>query len=193
MTWDPRPNPGRDDGDRADTGPGGMPQWLSGRLFARRVVMLSGWLDADKAGRAAGELMLHDADSDDPVELHLTDIDGDLDAVITLLDVVELMGVPVKVGVGGRLRGPAVALLAAGDQRTLRPHATVELSEPKVEVAAGRASELAAQAADFARRLRRIQDRIAQTCGRPVDEIAADMRSGRFLDADGAAAYGLTG
>jgi ATP-dependent Clp protease protease subunit len=137
--------------------------------------------------------MLHDADADDPVELYLTDVDADLDAAITLLDVIELMGVPVRVSVAGRLRGPAVALLAAGDQRTMRPHSTVELCEPRVEVAVGRASELAAQAADYARRLRRIQERIATTCGRAVDEIAADMRTGRFLDADAAAGYGLTG
>lgn len=191
MTWNPQPSPDRDDepGRAAD---GAVPHWLSDKLFARRLVMVSGWLDADRAGRAAGELMLHDADSDDPVELHLTDVDADLDAAITLLDVIELMGVPVRVSVAGRVRGPAVALLAAGDQRTLRPHATVELCEPRVEVPAGRASELVVQAADYARRLRRVQERIATTCGRPIDEIATDMRTGRFLDPAAAADYGLT-
>ena len=188
---DPHPRPGPPEPRLAE--PAAMPPWLSDKLFARRVVMVAGWLDAERAGRVAGELMLHDADADDPVELYLTDVDADLDAAITLLDVIELMGVPVRVSVAGRLRGPAVALLAAGDQRTMRPHATVELCEPRVEVAVGRASELAAQAADYARRLRRIQERIATTCGRPVDEIAADMRTGRFLDADAAAGYGLTG
>jgi ATP-dependent Clp protease, protease subunit len=188
---EPHPKPGAPERGFADHG--GTPPWLSDKLFARRVVMVAGWLDAERASRAAGELMLHDADADDPVELYLTDVDADLDAAIMLLDVIELMGVPVRVSVAGRLRGPAVALLAAGDQRTMRPHSTVELCEPRVEVAAGRASELAAQAADYARRLRRIQERIATTCGRPVDEIAADMQTGRFLDADAAAGYGLTG
>ncbi|HKE52061.1 MAG TPA: ATP-dependent Clp protease proteolytic subunit [Actinomycetes bacterium] len=188
---EPRPGePGLPEPRAAE--PTGMPPWLSDKLFDRRVVMVAGWLDAERASRAGGELMLHDADSDDPVELYLTDLDADLDAAITLLDVVELMGVPVQVSVAGRLRGPAVALLAAGDQRVMRPHSTVELCEPRLAVAAGRASELAAQAADYARRLRRIQERIASTCGRPVDEIAADMRTGRFLDAEAAAGYGLT-
>ncbi len=165
--------------------------WLGERLFARRVVMLAGTLDAELASRAAGELMLHDADGDDPVELHLTDLDGELDPTSTLLDVIDLMGVPVRVSVAGRVRGPAVALLAAADQRVLRPHATVELCEPKVEVPQGRASEVAAQAAEHTRRLERIQQRIAAACRRPVEEVAADMRTGRFLDAQAAIDYGL--
>src|SRR5262245_62978911 len=100
--------------------PTGMPPWLSDKLFDRRVVMVAGWLDAERASRAGGELMLHDADSDDPVELYLTDLDADLDAAITLLDVVELMGVPVQVRGTGRLRGPGVAMLTACAQAVER-------------------------------------------------------------------------
>lgn len=165
--------------------------WLADRLFARRVVMLAGRVDIERANSAAGELMLLDSDSDDPVDLQLTDVEADVDAATVLLDVVELMGVPVRVTVAGRLRGPAIAVLAAGTQRTLRPHATLELSEPRTEVAEGRASELAALVAEHGRRLRRLQERIAQTCGRDPDEVAADMRAGRFLDAEAARAYGL--
>ena len=37
----------------------------------------------------------------------------------------------------------------------------------------------------------RLQARLAQLTGRPAEEIADDMRSGRYLDAREALAYGL--
>jgi ATP-dependent Clp protease protease subunit len=48
-----------------------------------------------------------------------------------------------------------------------------------------------AWAAEHARQLRRLQERLAAACGRSVDEVAADMRAGRLLDAEEARAYGL--
>jgi ATP-dependent Clp protease, protease subunit len=46
-------------------------------------------------------------------------------------------------------------------------------------------------AAEHARQLRRLQERMAEACRRPADEIAADMRVGRLLSADEARDYGL--
>jgi ATP-dependent Clp protease protease subunit len=44
---------------------------------------------------------------------------------------------------------------------------------------------------EHARRLRRLQERLAAACRRPVDDIAADMRVGRLLSAHEAQGYGL--
>jgi ATP-dependent Clp protease protease subunit len=51
--------------------------------------------------------------------------------------------------------------------------------------------ELEALAAEHARQVRRLQERIAEACGRPADEIAADMRAGKLLTAEQAGDYGL--
>ena len=76
------------------------------------------------------------------------------------------------------------------DQRVAGPHVTVHLCEPRSPHGIpGR--ELETLAAEHARQLRRLQERIADACGRPVDEIAADMRAGKLLTPQEAQAYGL--
>jgi ATP-dependent Clp protease protease subunit len=51
--------------------------------------------------------------------------------------------------------------------------------------------EVESRAAQHALQLRRLQERLAAACSRPVEEIAADMRAGRLLTATEAQEYGL--
>jgi ATP-dependent Clp protease protease subunit len=67
---------------------------------------------------------------------------------------------------------------------------TVHLCEPRSPHGIpGR--ELETLAAEHARQVRRLQERIADACGRPADEIAADMGAGKLLTAEEARDYGL--
>jgi ATP-dependent Clp protease, protease subunit len=168
----------------------GAPDWLAQRLLDQRVVALSGELDDDVANRAVAELGLLDASGDAPVSLRLSGVSADLGAALTLVDAVDLMGAPVHAVCLGTLSGPAVALLAAADRRLAGRHATLHLCEPRwPQGLPGRDLETAAT--EHARQLRRLQERMAEACRRPADEIAADMRAGRLLSADEARDYGL--
>jgi ATP-dependent Clp protease protease subunit len=136
------------------------------------------------------ELALLDATGDDPVRVQLSGVQADLDAVLTVVDALDLVGAPVHVTGLGALSGAPVALLAVGDVRVVAPHATVRLSEPRSPRAlSGR--EVEAAAAAHARDLRRLQELLAEACGQPVDRVSADMRAGRLLTAAEAVAYGL--
>lgn len=170
----------------ADTGP----DWLAERLLDRRMVSLSGRLDSAAANRAAASLALLDASGDDPIELRLYDVDADLDVALALLDTLDLVGVPLHATCLGELRGAAVAILAAADHRAVGPHATLHLREPRTHLC-GHADNVATHAADHRRRLRLLQERIAGTCRRTVDAVAADMQQGRILTAEQARGYGL--
>jgi ATP-dependent Clp protease protease subunit len=168
----------------------GAQDWLAERLLDQRVVALSGELDDDAVNRAVAELALLDASGNEPVQLRLSGVSADLDTALPLLDAIDLMGVPVHATALGTLTGPAVALLAVADQRIAGAHAVLILREPTN----GRGlhgRELEAWAAEHARQLRRLQERLAEACGRPVEEIAADMRAGRLLSAEEAQEYGL--
>jgi ATP-dependent Clp protease protease subunit len=168
----------------------GGPDWLAQRLLDQRLVALAGALDADTANRAVAELALLDASGDDPVRLRLSGVTADLDVVLTLVDALDVMSAPVHATALGTIAGPAVALLAVADSRTVGPHTTVHLHDPRSPVGVPGA-ELETAAAEHARRVRRLQERLATACGRPVDEIAADMHPGRVLDAEEAHEYGL--
>jgi ATP-dependent Clp protease protease subunit len=166
------------------------PDWLAERLFDKRIVSLTGRLDSEATNRAAASLALLDASGDGEVQLWLHGVDADIDAAATLLDTLDLMSVPLHVHCRGDVRGMAVALLAPADRRTAASHATFHLREPQTSCT-GPASDVAIAAEHHEQQLRRLQQRIADSCGRPVDAVSGDMRDHRILTADEARDYGL--
>ncbi|SFK42830.1 ClpP family protease [Geodermatophilus ruber] len=163
---------------------------LAERLLDQRVVTLAGELDADAVNRAVAELALLDATGDGPVRLQLSGVSAGLDAVLTLVDALDLMGVPVHATSLGRLTGPAVAVLAVADRRIAGPSATLYLCEPRAPHS-GPGRDVGSWAAELARQLARLQERLAAACGRPAEQVAADMRTGRLFTANEAREYGL--
>jgi ATP-dependent Clp protease, protease subunit len=163
------------------------------RLLDQRVVALAGELDAETVNRTVAALALLDADGDEPVRLRLSGVSADLDTAFPIVDALDLMGVPVHATSLGTLSGPAVALLAVADHRTAGPHAVLHLREPRVRHGGHglHGTEVESWVAEQTRQLRRLQERLAEACGRPVEEVAADMRTGRLLTAQEAQAYGL--
>ena len=158
----------------------GESDWLAQRLLDQRVVALSGELDDGAANRAIAQFGL----------LELSGVTADLGVVLTLVDALDLMGAPVHATCLGTLAGPAVALLAVADRRAAGRHATLHLCEPRgPHGLPGR--ELETLAAEHGRQLRRLQERMAESCRRTADELAADMRAGKLLTADDAGEYGL--
>lgn len=164
--------------------------WLAQRLLDQRIVTLSGEVDDEAANRAVAELGLLDASGDAPVSLRLVDVSAGPGAALTLVDALDLMGAPVHATCLGTLTGPAVALLAVADLRIAGRHATVHLCEPRSPHGLA-AREVETAAAEHARQVRRLEERLAEACGRAADDVAADTRAGRLLTADEARDYGL--
>lgn len=183
---EPAPLPG----PSAAAPPSSWPDALAERLHEERLVLLSGHLDDDAAQRAAAEVMLLDAEGTGPVRVLLSCPDADLGAALVLAETVTLTRVPVEVVARGAVGGPAVAVLAAGGRRVADPHATVWLREPRTS-AQGRADELETAAAQHARQVAHLTELLVSATGREGDEVAADLRAGRTLDAEAARAYGL--
>src|SRR4051794_18330272 len=193
----PPPSPWRPETRPFTPGPGpsvsvvvGAGDWLAERLLERRLVALSGALDVESVNRAVAELALLDANGDEPVQLRLSGVSGDLDSALTLVDALDLMGAPVHATVLGALTGAAVTVLAVADMRTVGAHAVVHLTEPRIPHH-GLGRDVEALAAEQTRQLRRLQERLAEATGQDVEQIAADMRAGRLLSAEEAREYGL--
>jgi ATP-dependent Clp protease, protease subunit len=171
-----------------------LSDWLGERLLDRRIVSLAGPLGPEATNQAVASLALLDASGDDPIQLRLydprPDTDGELDIVLTLLDTIDLLGVPLHATCLGGLTGTVVTLLAVADHRTAGANSVVTLREPRIQLH-GSAAEVSTQAEQQRRQLRHIQQRIADACKRPLDTVIDDMRAGRVLTADQARDYGL--
>ena len=163
--------------------------WLEERLFDRRIVLCRAILDGALGGRTAAQLMALDALGDSSVELQLDSQGASLEAARTLIDVIDLLGVPVNIVCAGRVEGGAIGLLAAGTRRTALPHTRFRLTDPELEIS-GRANELSALLTTH-RGSSGCTNASPCPAAVPVCEVAADFRAGRSLDAREAPRYRL--
>ena len=170
--------------------PGGWPAGLYERLLEQRIVIASGLLDGEAATRLSAQLLTLDAEGDDPIRLELQGLSADLSAALTVMGVLDVVGVPVRARASGHLSGPALGVLAACSDRRAYPSAVFTLAEPRLDFD-GRASELAAREEQVRVMLDSLYERLADVTGREVDQIRADARQERLLTVDQAIAYGL--
>lgn len=109
---------------------------------------------------------------------------------MSLADVADTLRSTLRVLCRGQVGGPAVGVVAAADRRLAAPHARFHLSQPLARFA-GTPEAIAAQSRQQQELLWKLYARLARRTGRPAEEIAEDMRRGRYLDAREALDYGL--
>jgi len=166
------------------------PEWLQAKLFERRLVFVTGRLDQALAARATAQIVALDAGSEAPIDIVLNSHDGTLEAALALVDVVDAARAMVRVQCQGQVSGAAIGVLAAADQRVATSHATFRLIAPPTQLT-GPPEQLVQQSQQHRQLLWRLQIRLAKATARPPDDVADDMRRGRYLDANDALAYGL--
>ena len=166
------------------------PGWLQEKLFERRIVFVTGRLDDVLAGQAAAQIMALDASGDEPIDVVLGSGDGTLEAAFVLIDVIDAARATVRVHCQGQVGGPAIGVAAAADHRSASPHTTFRLSAPATQLS-GTPDQIAAQSEQHRHTLWRFQARLAKATGRPVEDVADDMRRARHLEAREALDYGL--
>ena len=166
------------------------PEWLQAKLFERRLVFVTGRLDEALAARATAQIVALDAGSDAPIDIVLNSRDGTLEAAFALIDVVDAARAVVRVQCQGQVSGAAIGVLAAADQRVATSHTTFRLIAPATQLT-GAPAQLVEQSQQHRHLLWRLQVRLAKATGRPPEDVADDMRRGRYLDASDALTYGL--
>jgi ATP-dependent Clp protease, protease subunit len=163
---------------------------LAERLFEQRVVMLQGALDDTVATRVSAELMTLDAEGDGPVTLRIDCADGSVALALTLMDVIELLGVPVRALCLGQVGGPAVGVLSVCAQRASMPSTRFSLREPTTHLEA-RAREVEQWAQLRADEYQRFTERVAAAAHKPVASVARLFAAGTFMNAQEALDYGI--
>jgi ATP-dependent Clp protease protease subunit len=156
----------------------------------QRVVLLNGPLDDATVTRVSAELMTLDAEGDDAVTLRIDCGEAALAPALTLMDVIELMGVPVWAVCLGQVGGGAIGVLSVCDHRAAMPSTRFTLSEPATHMEA-HVRNVAQWAELRAAERGRFCERVGAAVGKPAEEVGADLERGRFFGAAEALAYGL--
>jgi len=169
---------------------GGLSDLLARRLLDQRVVLLHGALDDPAATRVAAELMTLDAEGDDAVTLRVDCGEAALAPALTLMDVVELMGVPVHALCLGQVAEGAVGIVAVCARRSAMPSTRFSLSEPATHFES-HVRNVAQWAELRAEERRRFCERVGAAVGKSPAVVEDDLTRGRFLSATEALEYGL--
>ena len=174
----------------AGPGPEPLSDVVARRLLAQRVVLLHGLLDDLSVTRVAAELMTLDADGDDPVTLRVDCGEAALAPSLTLMDVIELMGVPVRALCLGQVGSGAIGVVAVCADRAAMPSTRFSLSEPVTQLQAHVRN--GAQWAELRGGERhRFCARVGAATGQPPTAVETDLERGRFLGAQEALEYGI--
>jgi ATP-dependent Clp protease protease subunit len=160
------------------------------RLLAQRVVLLRGPLDDFSVTRVSAELMTLDAEGDEAVTLRVDCGEAALAPALTLMDVIELMGVPVRALCLGQVGGGAVGVVAVCSHRAALPSTRFSLTEPVTQLQA-HVRDVAQWAELRAGERSRYCDRIGAAAGRDPATVERDLERGRFLGAEEALEYGI--
>lgn len=171
-----------DKGDWAET--------LAQRMFEQRVVLLHGPLDDMTVTRTAAELMTLDADGETAVTIRIDSGEGSLAQALTLMDVIALLGVPVRALCLGQVGGAAAGVLSVCGHRAAMPSTRFQLREPSTQMEAT-AQTVAQWARVRDEERQNFCERVAQAVGKPTSEVVNDLESGVFMGAEEALAYGL--
>ncbi len=161
------------------------------RLFERRIVLVQGAVDDERATRTAAQLLTLEAMAAKPIRLHLSAPGGELGAVLSLVDTIRVLGVELTAVAVGEVSGAALGVLAAAPVRLAYPHARFALSEPRAAEINGTATEIDTHAREYLRLRDALVEILAEATGRQAEAVADDLRKGRFLTAEQAVGYGL--
>ncbi len=167
----------------------GMADDVSSVLLDRRIVLVSGDVDAARASALAAELMTLDAIGDGHIELRLGSCSGTFDASLLVVDVIEVLGVPVRTSALGMVEGGPVGVLVAGEHRRITPHGRLRLREPDT-IASGSARDLERSLAERSAVRSAFFAHVARRVGRPVGDVEREWGRASALEAIDAIALG---
>ena len=119
-------------GERAPSGPGTFESSVYADLLERRIVFLRDRLDHETATLVTAQLMALDADdTESTITLVVNSGGGPADAVVGVLDTIDMLRCPVDTSCVGRAEGTAALVVAAGSgRRRCGPGATFRLRLP---------------------------------------------------------------
>src|SRR6266850_1483244 len=109
---------------------------------------------------------------------------------IVLVDAADTLRSELRVFCRGQIGGPAIAVVAVAGRRTSAPHARFHLTQPTGRFT-GTPEQIATQSRQQQELLWKLYALLARRTGQPAEEIAEDIRRGRYFDAQEALAYRL--
>jgi len=165
---------------------------LQAKLLKTRTILLSGGIDKEMAEKLIKQMLLLEADGDDPIKVFIDSPGGDADAGYAIFDMLRFIKPDViTVGMGTvASAGALVHLAAAKENRLSLPNAHFLIHQPLSGIR-GVATEIEIHARELEKLRAKINQLIADETGQNVKKVSEDTDRDYWLNAEEALDYGL--
>jgi ATP-dependent Clp protease protease subunit len=162
-------------------------------LLRNRIIFLGTPINDQVANVIVAQLLyLSNEDGEAPITMYINSPGGTVYAGLAIYDTMQMLPNSISTVAVGATASFGTMLLTAGTkgQRYALPHATIHMHQP-LGGASGQASDIEIQAREILRLKERLNELLAYHTGQPVETIEKDTNRDFYLDAKGAAEYGL--
>ena len=165
---------------------------MNTKFLKTRQILLSGEVNKALAEKIVRQLLVMEADSDEPIRIYIDSPGGDVDAGYAIFDMIRFVEAPVYcIGMGLVASAGALILLAADKSRRIGlPNSHYLIHQPLSGIK-GVATDIEIHAQELEKTKAKINDLIAQETGKPLEQVAKDTDRDYWLSATEAMEYGL--
>jgi ATP-dependent Clp protease protease subunit len=165
---------------------------LAHKFLKTRQILLSGEINKPLAEKIIRQLLVLEADSDDPIKIFIDSPGGDADAGYAIFDMIRFIKAPVyTIGMGLVASAGAIILLAAPKERRFGlPNSHYLIHQPLSGIK-GVATEIEIHAAELEKLRVKINELISAETGLAVERVSKDTDRDCWMNAAEAKAYNL--
>lgn len=165
---------------------------LASHLLKTRTILLTGQVDQELAERVISQLVILDADSEDPIRFIICSQGGHVDSGFAIYDMMRFVKSPVYAIGTGWVASIAVPIMmgAAKEHRLSLPNARFLIHQPSGGVG-GQAADIRIEAQEIIKLRLRINELISAETGQKIEKVTQDSDRNYWMNAEEAKNYGL--
>lgn len=161
-------------------------------LLKTRSILISGEIDKKMAEKVVSQLLLLEAENDDPIKVFIDSPGGDVDSAYAIFDMIRFVKPKVTMIAMGLAASAGALILLAGDKenRLGFPNSHYLIHQPLSGVR-GVATEIEIHAKEIEKTRQKINALIAKETGKSLAQVEKDTDRDYWLSAEEALEYGL--
>ncbi len=175
------------------TGRGERSYDIYSRLLIDRIVFLGSEINDDVSNLIIAQLLFLQAqDPKKTISMYINSPGGSVTAGLAIYDTMKFMTCDVATYCVGQAASMGAILLSAGTKgkRYALPNARIMIHQPWGG-AEGKASDISIAAQEILRLKSKLNEILAENCGKSLDDVTRDTDRDYFMSADEARKYGL--
>ena len=161
-------------------------------LLKTRSILISGEIDKKMAEKVVSQLLMLEAENDDPIKVFIDSPGGDVDSAYAIFDMIRFVKPKVTMIAMGLAASAGALVLLAGDKenRFGFPNSHYLIHQPLSGIR-GVATEIEIHAKEIEKTRQKINALIAKETGKSLAQVEKDTDRDYWLSAEEALDYGL--